>query len=628
MSRSRLGTLATLELLRPPEGYHTVAALATTYSADLVACAVSIMTLAGASPDDARNRLPDAILALQRMNGRVLIVAQRGRIGSGESTVRPALALLDQVIREARFDEASASFHPKVWLVRQRPEDKRSGDERYVAIVGSRNLTRTTAWDLGVALIGSPRHKRTTVRLPALQTFARLVTGLVGGSAVARLLGSLADVYWELPRGVESADFGYRAGRRPGRVGDAPLLSLPEGKRVLIVSPFLDRAMVREAAAHWGHVRERRLVAGRLDLGRIAAQARARPPRAGDPLTGYAALRTLNAHSMVTAAEGATAVPKRARQTEAVEDSEPEEVEAVGERGLHAKAVAVLTSAGRATIMVGSPNLTRRAWAGANAEAYLVLDARRQLADELWEWSSRAVPYAPEDDAGPPYKEDDRLERARKRLAVLDFRLSENARVSRLTTKQPLPWNDLKGINLLVARGSTPEAEVVWKPYRKDVQLLNCTSAQRTAFLGMRLRTRREELAWIQMVRVTPPITEHRAAAIVTEAIAKIGISAWLRALLYGPEGSAESDSDGEPPQNPRKGKGAPVTAETPPTLEEVLRQLSRDPNLVTGLDHSLRQITQNLGRDGAALSARDRQLLVDFRSVWRVIRSGFLARK
>jgi hypothetical protein len=114
--------------------------------------------------------------------------------------------------------------------------------------------------------------------------------------------------------------------------------------------------------------------------------------------------------------------------------------------------------------------------------------------------------------------------------------------------------------------------------------------------------------------------------AIVTEAIARIGFSAWLRAQLNGPRGDAEGDGDSEPTQDPRERMAAGVRTEVPPSLEELLRRLSRDPNLLTELDRTFRQVTQNLRRARSALPAHDRQLLEDFRSVWRVIHDGFRA--
>ena len=94
-------------------------------------------------------RLPSkvhAMRALTRLEGRVLIAVQQGRVLWRDVPGSAILSLLDRVVRPVEFDGSEASFHPKVMIVRQeRREGEGEGpDVRYVAYVGSRNLTDKT----------------------------------------------------------------------------------------------------------------------------------------------------------------------------------------------------------------------------------------------------------------------------------------------------------------------------------------------------------------------------------------------------------------------------------------------------------------------------------------------------
>src|ERR1019366_8552099 len=69
-----------LELARPPDGYRTIAAVATTYSADLVACLALLVALDGNGDDRLKYNKIEALRALERLRGHVRIVAQQNRV--------------------------------------------------------------------------------------------------------------------------------------------------------------------------------------------------------------------------------------------------------------------------------------------------------------------------------------------------------------------------------------------------------------------------------------------------------------------------------------------------------------------------------------------------------------------
>src|SRR5262249_33840164 len=148
-----LGGLSLLEQFRPAEGYRTTAALATTYSADLMACLALLVAMDGAGSERLVYNKINALRALERLRQKVRFIAQANRVVSNGKDHR-IMALFDRMVRTVPFDGRERSFHPKVILARQRgggPAD------RYVLSVGSRNLTSSSAWDFGVGLVGEAR---------------------------------------------------------------------------------------------------------------------------------------------------------------------------------------------------------------------------------------------------------------------------------------------------------------------------------------------------------------------------------------------------------------------------------------------------------------------------------------
>src|ERR1019366_4959027 len=116
-----------LELARPPDGYRTIAAVATTYSADLVACLALLVALDGNGDDRLKYNKIEALRALERLRGHVRIVAQQNRVeyhGASGLNGSKLLALCDSVLRTVPFHGRRQSFHPKVFVARQQKLNK------------------------------------------------------------------------------------------------------------------------------------------------------------------------------------------------------------------------------------------------------------------------------------------------------------------------------------------------------------------------------------------------------------------------------------------------------------------------------------------------------------------------
>lgn len=510
--------LAILDVLQPPPGFVTESALGTSYSTDLVACMVALTALDFSLDDAGEYKRIQAFRALERLRSHVRIGVQQGRI-SGHGKSRKALALLDRIVRPVAFDGNERSFHPKVWVVKQRNLD---GGSRWVLLVGSRNLTASRSWDLGVALAGtSETPKGASRRLDSLPAFVERVCNLIGEPAFARQFAGLADVRWLLPPGVTDLEFWFQRGAGPaGAAEEAKPFHLGKAERALILSPFLDGEMVKRCAAHWGGGKVR-LVAGRPDLEKVWWQG------------AQAALTSLHPHHLALVED-----TDEGPEVDPVRDGESLD------RGLHAKAIGLIDGE-RSTLLVGSPNLTRRAFCGPNCEAALILRGTG-FVEPLWDWSDGANEFHPSD--GPPAESEpnERLDRLRNELAAIPFTLVEGPANCELDAGAPLSLDvdDKERASFLVARLTTPGTSIAWGAGMRTLEIPTARPADRTAFLLFNLRWGGEEVGWVQSVRVTPPMDDARDRAALVDMLGVDGFLRYLSALVDGEGGGADDDRD------------------------------------------------------------------------------------
>jgi hypothetical protein len=253
-----------LELACPPQGYRTTGALVTTYSADLFACLALLVAFDGSASERPQYNKIEAMRALERLRNSVRILVQQSRIewhGQGNSKV---LGLLNSVLRTVPFDGRKRSFHPKVVVARQ---ECSGSPDRYVLSVGSRNLTASGAWDLGLGLVGYARTNPPsgTRRLEGLARFINRLGALIGEPGLGHNLGRVDDVCWELPNQVDRIAFHFHPGT-PRGIHQTELVSLPSRGRALLISPFLNVDMVKKLATHLSDADDIRLVSSKMHL--------------------------------------------------------------------------------------------------------------------------------------------------------------------------------------------------------------------------------------------------------------------------------------------------------------------------------------------------------------------------
>ncbi len=355
MSKQEWGSVSYLDALRPEPGWYTDFAVIASYSADLVAFVATLLALAGLDDDRGSGSKVDFANAIEQLRDRVRLVVQSGRILHPRIAPK-ILAILDHYIHEVRMDENTASWHPKVTLVKL--HSATGSDVQWRLWIGSRNLTQDLSWDTGLILVGRPDGQEP--HIAGIDQVGEELVRRAGlpGVTPSRIRSELRKARWEMPKGaiVEEVRLleGMRAlPRPPDKIG-----------RLIVVSPFLDGG-VAAAFASWGDAKSHRvLVSSQWEISKLAAQA-------GHPLQGFHELLVLD--PPLSDADEAVA-PDAVEQSS--EDKEPEQ------RGLHAKIVYAEYSAGR-TLWLGSANATQRGWQGPNVEIMCRMSVNQMVGEGL-----------------------------------------------------------------------------------------------------------------------------------------------------------------------------------------------------------------------------------------------------
>ena len=163
------------EALQPPSGYQLDAAVATTYSLDLVALLLTELSFARVDTMDESviNQVNPIrrLEALRRYGERTTVFAQAGAIHVPKNFYSPFAFIEDGIIQVAP-PKGSRLFHPKVWVLRFAPDqegDQAEQDYLHKVIVLSRNLTMDNSWD--TILVLAQDHKDPTDATPAADFF-------------------------------------------------------------------------------------------------------------------------------------------------------------------------------------------------------------------------------------------------------------------------------------------------------------------------------------------------------------------------------------------------------------------------------------------------------------------------
>lgn len=245
------------EQLQPPAGYRLDLGVATTFSLDLEALVAASLalnldqTLEG---DLSGERLAP-LESLDQLQDRLLVFYQRGNIKIPNNFNRLFTLLEPLLVPSVALDGpqgAFASFHPKVWLLRFKPQDGRKPLLLRLLVL-SRNLTFDRSWDIAVALEGKAVSRGGNSD-PRLIDFLRTLSpNDAHVEHIESMCATLKAVEWTLPSGFEELSMLPGFADQEHIAGSTPL-ELDGGlDELLIVSPFVDadpKSLLQELAAH------------------------------------------------------------------------------------------------------------------------------------------------------------------------------------------------------------------------------------------------------------------------------------------------------------------------------------------------------------------------------------------
>lgn len=335
------GRTLLFDILKPPEGHTLDAAVATTYTLDLLALLTAPVAFSLFDVDDHRDLLDQDSLtlleSLRRYADKITVFCQAGQIGLPKVQF-PQLEFLEGCVVQCRARVDGAAFHPKIWLLRFAGQE---GSVTYRLACLTRNLTFDRCWDTVVTLEGPllDRQRAIAVNHP-LGDFVRALPGRAIRSVDERVRlrietmeSEVRRVDFAVPEGFESYAFhafgiedarGYPFEDRPGAM--------------LIVSPFVSDGGLQRLVRD----RERTLLVSR-------------PESLEQPGCRFDGIDRMF-------------VLSRDTQEEA-EDGQPDDAIDLT-RGLHAKCY-VIDAGWKAHVFTGSANATE---AGFNANVELLVE--------------------------------------------------------------------------------------------------------------------------------------------------------------------------------------------------------------------------------------------------------------
>lgn len=604
-----------LSELRPPDGYVLDKALATTFTLDLLSllmAPLSMVLFEAENPGEAL-RDPTAILeALRRVAGRMVVFCQQGRIAV-PATSSLLFSYLEPSVIEVRPAQDTAVFHPKVWLLRFVAAD---GSVAYRFLCLSRNLTFDRSWDTVLCMEGPVLNRRNGIsRNRPLADFVRSLPGLAVrdvSDATRGIVELVADevsrVRFDTPPEFDEdysfVPVGIPGYRRPP--------SLTEGRRFLVLSPFLSEDTLKALAARG----ERNVLISRAEsLDGIP-----------DDL-----LRDIASRTTVYAMDD-----RAQRPEETDSDREPDSMASPGNdlSGLHAK-LYIAEDGWDARLLTGSANATRSAMGGGNVEFMAQLSGRRSamgidkfLGDKLDRNSfvNLLVPYSRKSDQ----TKDDAVRRAlesvldagRRALATAALRLNVTAAgldlfSMRMTASEPLDLRSsaIHGDCFPIAVGDGAAQSLSPLAEGKPIVFPNCSIASLTGFIAFRLKASIEgqtmETAFVLSLPVHG-MPEGREQRILEAIVSDSG--RFFRYLLFLMADGEEVQVYG---QWLAGGGGSSIgsgqqSAPDTPLLEELVRTFSRHPERL----ERIAKLVDDLRKSEQGRSA----LPAGFESLWDAI--------
>jgi len=232
--------------LNAPAGYELDSAVATTYTLDLQALlAVSVAlgfqdTLEG----DLSGEKLLLLESIMHMKDKLRVFYQQGKITLPKE-YNYLFTLLEPCLQPVVPDQAYASFHPKVWLLRYTAINYEKPKVCYRLIVLTRNLTFDKSWDIAASIEGELTS--ITQSKGAQSEWIDFFLSLIEDDDF-----EVGEIYQnELPLIKWKINFGKNIKLLPGSEKYKKPLNLRAADKLMVVSPFLKDAGGYVKALDW-----------------------------------------------------------------------------------------------------------------------------------------------------------------------------------------------------------------------------------------------------------------------------------------------------------------------------------------------------------------------------------------
>ena len=621
VSKTHLSHLSQLDHLRPPPGWRTDCAVLSSYSAHTSVIAAALLALVGQDDDTGSGTKIALARALTELRGKVHFLIQSGRLTLPENP-SPIVSLLDRFMVQVPWDEGAKelyqgkSWHAKFALVRQVPELADVKGERWVFMLGSRNLTLDTSWDIGLVLKAGDDTTRGLKTVPqTIDGIGQIATDLARLfpkelKRWASLGKALSDAKWQVPIGLNVTEI-----RLLLPLPDTPDREIPKPPtdlhRVLAISPFLDVKAVAEIAGWGGEGVVCQLLSTSMALAKLAVQGRS-------SLEKFNVLLTLPApdHEIILGS---------------VSGSEDEQI-AADQLGLHAKILFAEHAKG-STMWFGSPNLSSRAWMR-NAECYAKVhiqnptsEAGKQLREGLDAFVELASPIALKalDGVGTEITPEQRLAQARLQVATrLNSAAQTVGKNNALVIRcQGMPHPDESDI--LLSCSPLTGQHVAWPQTHMNLEIIGAAnSVSASDFLLVSLTLDGHNVEWLQIVPWNPPLGEGRDEAVLSEYLGPRQMLSWIHDVLNGYANGDEGGAWDAPRAKGRpRGNGAGIVLGLP-SIDQALRMWLKDKSQLNEVDRILQIWTKKRKSSVIPSDEEDVEIhLQRFSRSWQTLRKG-----
>jgi hypothetical protein len=231
-----------LDALRPPPGFDLDTALATTFTLDLDALFIPPAAWTLHAVESRVDDIDPILLAntLRRCAARIVVFCQAGCATQVKQKGRDELAaFVDEIVHPIAVDE-HCTFHPKVWVLRFKSP---AGERGLRVLIGSRNLTLDTSWDVLFRLDSDPVPDSGGIAAAPLADFFESLLTRTTVKVSDEQRGLVKSVGEDLRRTVLALPSGATNGeiRWWTRTDQYPELFPQACDRRLVISPFLGR---------------------------------------------------------------------------------------------------------------------------------------------------------------------------------------------------------------------------------------------------------------------------------------------------------------------------------------------------------------------------------------------------